>query len=112
MIRIGMPVIINYMDRPCTRLIAIIIRVDPKDNMAYARYLTTGTKITACYGPLIGVTPLSQFGVDIVLEGSQVRGVQRRLTVAAYRDGKPRAWQPEEDGELHSVRPEAYRLLL
>jgi len=111
MIRIGTPVIINLFDRPCTRLTAVVTRVDEAGGMVYARYLTTGTRTSACYGPLIGVTPLRQFGVDLVLEGTQIRGIQRRLSEATYRDGRPRAWQPETSGELHSVRPEVYRRL-
>ena len=49
---VGMPVILNDMDRPCTRLVAIVKSIEQSDTVSsgivHARYLTTNTMMKNC----------------------------------------------------------------
>jgi hypothetical protein len=49
---VGMPVILNDIDRPCTRLIAIVKSIEQSDTVSsgivHARYLTTNTMMKDC----------------------------------------------------------------
>ncbi len=91
----GTFVIINRSDRPCTRLIAVVVSVE--EDMVVAEYITTGTHARDCYGPHAGVTPVSEFGVEVNIAGGKVtaRVVAESEAVAVYPDGKWRRWQPE-----------------
>jgi hypothetical protein len=46
------------------------------------------------YGWLGGVTLVSDFGVEMAFNGDTVSAEQVRPSIATYRDGKPRNWQP------------------
>ena len=98
---IGEYVIINEYDKPCTRLVAQVVSVE--GDKVKARYITEGTTLRVCESSLSSVTPVSDFGVLLIFEGSRVSGIRNGESIATYRDGKPRYWQPENT-ETHALR--------
>lgn len=105
-IKAGSYVIINYADKPCTRLIAEVIAVDHLHNRVSARYICKDTSMKTCTGRLSEATLVEDFGVDLVFDRDlTVKGIISREPVATYGDGRRRRWQ--EDGELpvQELRP-------
>jgi len=94
-------IIINHFDKPCTRLIAQVEKIE--DGKVTARYITTGTTSERCFGPVEEATPIADFGVVIQTEGRAVCGLGIGKSRATYPDGKPRVWQPEQQ-ELWPLR--------
>lgn len=93
-IKIGDYVIMNDADKPCTRLIAVVTQVDAEKERVNARYICERVNMREPYGWLGGVTLVSDFGVEMTFNGDTVSTEQLRPSVATYRDGKLREWQP------------------
>jgi len=106
-IQIGDYVIMNDCDKPCTRLIAVVTKVDAEKERVWARYICERVNMREPYGWLGGVTRVSDFGVEIAFNGDMVSTEQVRPSVATYRDGKPREWQPygeDPEQKLYQAR--------
>lgn len=106
-INIGDYVIMNDCDKPCTRLIAVVTGIDPEKERVNARYICERVNMREPYGWLGGVTLVSDFGVEMIFNGDTVSTEQVRPSVATYRDGKPREWQPSGENpeqKLHSKK--------
>lgn len=103
---IGEFVIINEFDKPCTRLIAQVERIEGETIVA--RYVTTGTRMTHCSAHVSEVTPVHKFGVMFEIKGGHISAGQVCASKATYRDGKPRDWQPAgEDSRVKLRKPYA-----
>lgn len=88
----GTYVIMNDVDCPEARLVAVLTRYDDQKGIWHALYLATYTNMAAPYGRQ--PTPLSDFGVTIEWKWDEYRAVPNgNPCVAKYRDGKPRQWQ-------------------
>lgn len=104
----GQLVIMNDIDCPEAKLVAVLTRFDDKKGIWHARYLAKATSRTKCYssGALGGPTPIDDFGVMIEFVGDHFRAVPSgKPSNAKYRDGKPRSWQDYRNGVLHAVDP-------
>lgn len=113
----GTPVIINDVDCPQAKLVAVIRGYDAKRGVWKADYLSTRTNMQRCWssGELGGPTPLAEFGMRVELDDT--RQSFRVISTGAeptakYRDGKQRNWQ-DYDGERcwWPTRKAAVRLL-
>ncbi len=102
-IKIGDYVIINDADKPCTRLIAKAILVEPERGFIRARYICEQTNMRECQGRLSNATLVSDFGVDLAFEGNTVTATQPRPSVARYPDGEPRDWQPSGENPTQTL---------
>lgn len=92
MLKRGDYVIMNDVDCPEARLVAVLTRYDDKRGIWHALYLAKFTNMTAPYGPL--PTLLSAFGQRVEWKWNEYRVVASgTATTATYRDGKPRKWQ-------------------
>jgi len=80
-IKIGSRVIINDVDRPCTRLIAEVFAI--VGQTVKARYINNGERNREVWGTLDYVTDVNDFTND------------KMTTKAFYPNGKPRVWQEE-----------------
>jgi hypothetical protein len=109
----GTPVILNDVDAPEARLVAVLERYDDQSGVWYARYLSTYPNMKTCWtsGSLGGPTPLSEFGVRLDVDGDKFRVVQTGSSSATYRDGKPRNWQDRTGREWWPVAARAARLV-
>ena len=88
----GTYVIMNDIDCPEARLVAVLTRYDDIKGIWRALYLAAYTNMSAPYGP--GPTPISAFGKGVEWSGDAYRVVDTGQPVTAtYRDGKPRSWQ-------------------
>lgn len=100
-IKVGDYVIMNNSDKPCTRLIAQVIELPEGQDFVRGRYICKGTNMRYPQGRLSEATLVSDFGVELSVNVSfanaKVSTGQVRPSVAKYRDGRPRQWQP--DGE-------------
>lgn len=104
MLKRGQLVIMNDIDCPEAKLVAVLTRFDDKKGIWHARYLAKATSRTKCYssGALGGPTPLADFGVRVEFSGEFFAVVPTgNPSVATYRDGKPRTWQDYRAGVLH-----------
>jgi hypothetical protein len=103
----GDAVIVNEYDRPCSRLVAIVVEVDqtgaaycsyanPKIRSAYIDKETQSVKLIMTYK----ATLVQDFGVDLEIDTialatgeSPYKVIQSPLPcIAKYSDGKPRRW--------------------
>lgn len=94
-IKVGDAVIMNYHDRPCTRLVAIVHSI--RDNFVYAYYLTRNNRIGLheCADRYENVTLLKDFGVELVIADELATCTLIRESTAKYKDGSIRQWQPD-----------------
>lgn len=84
-------VIVNTADRPCLRLVAVVVEAGSS-----AKYISR--ELDRPVGLYAGdEAPVERFGVDLFLSpcGGLLAAVQTRTTEATYADGKPRKWQDE-----------------
>lgn len=104
---VGHLVIINEYDRPCQDLIAVISRIDERDEVTiyYCAYLND--KLTRiiddriCLIGTVNPTPLSEFGVQVKFDITKLAAKESPYIVeetqenstATYPDGHPRFWQ-------------------
>jgi len=115
---VGMPVIANHTEQPCTKLVAVITGYSGTGH-AKLRYLSTWEPLTrkVFADEPQQVTPLSAFGVAIELsdgDDKQFRCVEipGADCTAVYRDGRPRWWQQKySDGMWWPYRPSVLRML-
>ena len=106
----GTPVIINDVDCPENRLVAVIMRLTP-DGIWRARYLSTYPHMVFCWTGHDVPTPLADFGVSLEWNGNEFRTVPNgQPCIAKYRDGVPRKWQ-QRGREWWPARTQARALL-
>jgi|WetSurMetagenome_2_1015567.scaffolds.fasta_scaffold37727_7 hypothetical protein len=113
---VGMPVIANHTEKPCTSLVAVIGAIGDHGR-ATLHYLSTYPSIKSFDGALMSMTPLSAFGVAIELSDGDVKlfrcvEVPGADCTAVYRDGRPRWWQQSySDGMWWPYRPSVLAML-
>lgn len=104
---VGHLVIVNEYDRPCTDLIAVIMRIDKHNdvNIYYCAYLKEGiasiVEDKLCLVGTVNPTPLSYFGIQVKLDITKLVSKEWPYSVikteeeptAIYPDGQPRHWQ-------------------
>lgn len=106
MLKRGELVIMNDVDCPEAKLVAVLTRFDDKTGVWHARYLAKATARTKCWssGNLGGPTPISDFGKSIEWDKNRFRIIDTGApTKAAYRDGKPRQWQDYSSKHWHEA---------
>lgn len=112
---VGMPVIANHTEQPCTKLVAVVTCYSGTGH-AKLRYLSSWEPLTRKpFGDEAArMTPLSAFGFAIELDedGKQFRCVEIPGSphTAIYRDGRPRQWQ-QRGQEWWPYRAEVLKML-
>jgi hypothetical protein len=106
----GNAVIMNYFDRPTTRLVAIVDKIE--DGICYATYLSDNTTIAHPRSPAEEVTPIADFRMRVVISDDRksfsVERTSNEITAAYYKDGRLREWQGDSsDEELQPIRKAA-----
>jgi len=99
-IKVGDYVIMNNTDKPCTRLIAQVIELPEGKDFVRGRYICKNTNMRYPQGGLSDATLVSDFGVELFFANGRISSEQVNPSVAKYRDGRPREWQP------HGENPE------
>lgn len=88
----GTYVIMNDVDCPEAKLVAVLTRHDDVRGVWHALYLSDKTNMVAPYGRQ--PTPLSAFGKAVEWKWNEYRVVSTGAPcTATYRDGEPRKWQ-------------------
>lgn len=108
----GTYVIMNDVDCPEAKLVAVLTRYDDVDGVWHALYLSDKTHMKTPCGT--HPTPLSAFGKTVEWKWSEycVRDTGAACT-ATYRDGEPRKWQDYYgDGRWWSARDKARKACL
>jgi len=108
-IAVGHCVIVNHIEQPCGRLLAVITAIE--GDTVRCKYLNAESDLSA-YNKRGGmspgckmVTPAGWFGVEVRCERSSASGevlyscVRISISRATYQDGKIRSWQ--EYGRLN-----------
>jgi hypothetical protein len=102
-IAVGHCVILNDVEQPCGRLVAVIMSIE--GNTAFCNYLCADRDLSSynkqlgmaiqVEGGIHNMTPVSKFGVEVhYYPQVGTYGCERvGDSVATYRDGKPRRWQ-------------------
>lgn len=104
----GTYVIINDVDCPEARLVAVLTRYDDIEGVWHALYLSEDTNMTSPRG--LQPTPISDFGkrVEWTYELGEYRVVDDGSPcIATYRDGDPRQWQDRSGREWFKARKRA-----
>lgn len=110
MLRRGMFVILNDVDAPEARMVAVLTSYNDLVGFWRARYLSTFTHRATCIAQLWTPTPLETFGVRLVFAGDRYQCIPIGPSRAAYEDGKPRRWQDRCPGRWHPLRDGAAKL--
>lgn len=109
---VGQAVIVDDVDQPCSLMVAVITCVSGFS--ARVRYLSDDVRLEGFEGEfnVISrfVTPLSEFGVRLVVCDGRFSVVGVGDSVARYPDGRLRRWQ-EPFGYSRAARPEVLVLL-
>lgn len=108
MLKRGDYVIMNDVDCPEARLVAVLTRYDDQKGFWRALYLATYTNMTAPYGRQ--PTLLSAFGMKVEWKWNEYRVVPNgEPCTATYRDGKPRQWQDRFGPRMWEARKKAVK---
>jgi hypothetical protein len=109
MFRVGDTVILNDVDQPCGKMVAVIVKDDGKDY--HCEYLNADARFDKYnippmrFGRLNYATKLEDFGVKLCAADGKYWCEPVSISVARYPDGSPRNWQ-EFDGPIrHVARP-------
>lgn len=108
----GTHVIMNDVDCPEARLVAVLTRYDDKEGIWHALYLSETTNMTAPHG--LQPTPISDFGkrVEWAFELGEYRVVDDGgPCIAAYKDGSARKWQDRSGREWWKAREGAMKAI-
>lgn len=97
-------VIVNTCDQPAPRCVAAVVGYE--DGRYLCRYVSERLKDWPVMNPR-RPTPVSDFGVAIVLEGDSIRTEMVGESTATYEDGKRRFWQ-DHTNESVPVCPWAF----
>ena len=102
-IAVGHCVILNDVDQPCGRLVAVIMAIE--GNVAYCNYLNADPLLSS-YNQKLGMaieieggvhnlTPVGKFGVEVNFYPQVKTYCCERISesVATYCNGAPRQWQ-------------------
>lgn len=93
-------VIVNELDRPCSRLIAVVLDDESMNGLSGLIRASYIAKEFASRSPMVlptsRMTRVDSFGVDIRRDGGSCFSVEASPSEALYPDGSVRAWQ--EDG--------------
>jgi hypothetical protein len=111
----GTPVILDDVDCPEAKLVAVLERYDDKSGIWHARYLSPATSMVKCWtsGSLGHPTPLDVFGVRLETKDGKYRVLPVGDSKADYRDGVRRNWQGRTDGKhWRDARKKALGLLV
>lgn len=112
MLKRGQAVIMNDVDAPETRLVAVLTHYDAKTGTWFARYLSTYPHRVKCASCSWTPTPIETFGVRLERDGFQFRCVPTgEPSRAKYEDGVPRSWQDRNPERWHQVRVKSAALL-
>lgn len=108
-VQVGSCVIFNYLDKPCSRLIAIVKYL--VDNEVAANYLSSDVKCE-CVGNLSDATPISKFGIEVLFDDEKRHYFCKKVSdsEATYADGMLRNWQ-ENAFEHFSINSEVLKLI-
>lgn len=114
MIERGDAVIVNDLDRPCTRHIAIVTQVE--DDLFEAEYLAADCEGRLSLEEIVAdATRIEWFGMRLrffIVDNqrfAEARPDPDAAPVATYANGKAREWQPNTD-EVTLVRDDVYAL--
>lgn len=104
----GTYVIMNDVDCPEARLVAVLTKHDDKAGIWHALYLATYTNMSSPHGTM--PTPISEFGKTVEWCGSQYRVINTGAeSTATYRDGVPRKWQDTHGNKMWDARKQAVK---
>jgi len=100
-IAVGHCVILNDVEKPYGRLIAVIMEI--QNDIAFCKYLCSDPQLDIYNkkrGMMIGITggihsmtPVAKFGVKVCFNKWQYWCEKVGESTATYRDGRPRQWQ-------------------
>lgn len=102
-IAVGHCVILNDVEQPCGRLVAVIMAIE--GNTAFCNYLCADKDLSshnkklgmaiAIDGGIHNMTPVSKFGIEVKFCPQVGTYCCERVgdSIATYRDGKTRKWQ-------------------
>lgn len=112
MLKRGDVVIINDVDAPEAKMLAVLTKYDADAGAWHARYLTTATRNWKCGTANWTPTKVEDFGMRLEWRGDEFRVVPNGAPcVATYDDGVPRRWQDYSGREWWTTRPEARKLV-
>jgi hypothetical protein len=121
-IAVGHCVIVNHIEQPCGRLLAVITAIE--GDTVRCKYLNAESDLSA-YNKRGGmspgcdmVTPVGWFGVEVRCERSNESGevlyscVRLKSSIAKYRDGKVRSWQEHGYPNRYVARQDILRVAI
>lgn len=94
-VAVGHCVIIDEVEAPCLSHVALIVSVD-NDGNPVAKYLSDRPKYTSHNKRGVrckGATPVSKFGIRLVVKGNKFVAESIGPSTATYREGGTRYWQ-------------------
>ena len=110
----GCCVVINDVEQPCAKLIAVVKEI--VGSSVTAVYLRDGKELkpyrNGFHGRTETVTPISRFGVKVLIDDGLYWCEVVGDSTATYEDGKPRRWQDYQGVVKRQSNSEAERIAL
>jgi hypothetical protein len=113
-IAVGHCVIINHVEQPCAKLLAVITSFD--ENTVTTNYLNADKSFNSynkvgCANRKSEVTPVGLFGVQVMvdLEKNEYSCQFIADSIAEYHDGRIRKWQ-DYNNCLYQFRPKVLKI--
>lgn len=116
-IAVGHCAIINHVEQPCGRLLAVIVAIEGES--VRTKYLNAERDLSSynkrgCVNPIDLVTPAGHFGVEVRTDkdGAETFYWCEPVgeSIATYRDGSIRPWQEHGWSGQYVARPDVLRL--
>jgi hypothetical protein len=113
-IAVGHCINVNQVEQPCGRLIAVITSV--KGDMVGWKYLSAEPCLDSyntgrgCWSYFWEVTPVSDFGVEVRIDGDKYWCEPIGESRAKYKDGSHRDWQERGVPYRCTARPDVMRV--
>lgn len=117
-LKVGDCVIVNCIEQPCARMVAVVTKASKKKQRVHCKYLNS----ESCFDPfndptmkpaIARVTKLTDFGVKLHFDEvtQQYWCEQLAQSVAKYEDGQLRPWQDHKESLKYSARPDVLKLV-
>lgn len=103
-VHVGDFVIVNEMDRPCTRLVAKVLSVEDFP-MITCVYLSANTSVRIYQAHVSTLTNIFDFGCEIAFYKRTYRCREVEASQAKYHHGGIRKWQEEQGDVTQPLAP-------
>ena len=99
-------IIANEFDRPCSKLVAVIIGQAENETVVDVQYIPRDTHQLDFQAVTKRMTFVEDFGIELEFSNGEVSAVKVGPSKATYSNGKPREWQDTTTETSIALKPQ------